>query len=154
MPGLRIGWLACRDEEVLRRVGRLKDYGSICPPVPSEVLARIAIRGRERIQRAHRERLAAGLEACRAFVQTHLDHLEWSEPSGGTFCFPRLRGDGVSAQAYAEALRKRSSLMLMPSSHFLSEDDRLRLCFGRDGAQLRARLARWSEDLMKHGAAQ
>ena len=37
LPGLRIGWLACRDPIFLRAVGVLKDYSTICPPVPSEV---------------------------------------------------------------------------------------------------------------------
>ena len=53
--------------------------------------------------------------------------------SRGTFCFPRLRAPNApSAEAYAEALRERAGLMLMPSSRFLCADDRLRVCFGRD----------------------
>lgn len=151
LPGLRIGWLASKNEDVMHRVSLLKDYSSICPPVPSEVLARIALDNKEPIQRAHRERLTAGLKVSREFCEQHDKYLEWSEPSGGTFCFPRLKSSGASAQAYAESLRKRSSLMLMPSSHFLTNDDRLRLCFGRDGAALRQHLARWSEDIEKYG---
>ena len=63
--------------------------------------------------------------------------------------FPRLRGTGASAEAYADALRARAGLMLVPSSHFFFGDERLRVCFGR--AATAARLARWGDDLAEHG---
>jgi len=39
LPGLRIGWLACQDREMLERFVRYKHYLSICNSAPSEVLA-------------------------------------------------------------------------------------------------------------------
>ena len=65
--------------------------------------------------------------------------------------FPRIRNAGVSAEAYAEALRARAGLMLMPSSHFAFADDRLRVCFGRDTEATVERLARWSDDVARYG---
>ena len=56
-----------------------------------------------------------------------------------------------SAEAYAATLRARAGLMLMPSTHFESRDDRLRVCFGRDTQLITDRLARWSKDIAVHG---
>ena len=58
MAGLRIGWLASRDRELLGRVAAFKDYTTICSSAPSEVLAIMApARGRSRpgpLARDHR----------------------------------------------------------------------------------------------------
>ena len=59
MAGLRIGWLATRDRDVLERCARFKDYTTICSSAPSEVLALIGLRGREAVLRTvapHRRR--------------------------------------------------------------------------------------------------
>jgi histidinol-phosphate/aromatic aminotransferase/cobyric acid decarboxylase-like protein len=39
MPGIRIGWLATRDEALMQRLLRLHDYSTICSSAPSEVRA-------------------------------------------------------------------------------------------------------------------
>ncbi len=43
LPGLRIGWIACRDRALLQRMEGMKHYLSICNSRPSEVLATIAL---------------------------------------------------------------------------------------------------------------
>ena len=37
MPGLRIGWVAMQDQELLQKVLQLKEYRTICSSAPSEV---------------------------------------------------------------------------------------------------------------------
>ena len=39
LPGLRLGWLATKDEQLLGRINELKDYTTICPAAPSSALA-------------------------------------------------------------------------------------------------------------------
>ncbi|MEW5725030.1 MAG: aminotransferase class I/II-fold pyridoxal phosphate-dependent enzyme, partial [Thermodesulfobacteriota bacterium] len=48
LAGLRLGWLAAGNREVLRAVAGLKDYTTICNPAPSEFLAALALRQRDR----------------------------------------------------------------------------------------------------------
>ena len=43
LPGLRIGWIASKDRDVISRMERAKHYLSICNSGPSEVLALIAL---------------------------------------------------------------------------------------------------------------
>jgi len=61
LAGLRLGWIATRDRDLLSRVARLKDYTTICSAAPSEILALIALRARDRV-----------LERTRAIVQDNL----------------------------------------------------------------------------------
>lgn len=49
LPGLRIGWLAARDRDLLVRCERYKHFLSICNSAPSEILARIALKNRDQI---------------------------------------------------------------------------------------------------------
>lgn len=37
MPGLRIGWVATQDADLLQQILQLKDYTTICSSAPSEV---------------------------------------------------------------------------------------------------------------------
>jgi len=53
------------------RIAQLKDYTTICPPTPSEVLALIALRARPTLLTRSHALLAAGLEAARAVVGAH-----------------------------------------------------------------------------------
>ena len=47
MAGLRIGWLATRDRDLLARCASFKDYTTICASAPSEILALIGLRPRD-----------------------------------------------------------------------------------------------------------
>lgn len=49
LAGLRIGWLATRDPHFLKEVGSYKLYTSICNSAPSEILAIMALRAKDRI---------------------------------------------------------------------------------------------------------
>ncbi|MBL0716178.1 MAG: aminotransferase class I/II-fold pyridoxal phosphate-dependent enzyme, partial [Desulfosarcina sp.] len=49
LPGLRIGWTATRDRDLLEHMGRLKDYTTICSSAPSEILGIMALQNRETI---------------------------------------------------------------------------------------------------------
>src|SRR5206468_10888480 len=49
MAGLRIGWLATRDHDLLARCAAFKDYTTICSSAPSEILALIGLRARDAV---------------------------------------------------------------------------------------------------------
>ena len=59
LPGLRVGWLATRDETVIHRSLNIKDYTTICNSAPSEVLATMGLDGREHILARNRESCSA-----------------------------------------------------------------------------------------------
>ena len=45
LPGLRIGWLATRNKDVMNMMQTFRDYTTICSPGPSELLATIGRSG-------------------------------------------------------------------------------------------------------------
>ena len=139
LPGLRIGWIACRDRHVLSRLERAKHYTTICNAAPSEVLARIAVKARARILERNRGIISANLPTFDAFFAGFPELFEWAPPDGGCVCFPRYRGaDGV--EALCRDLVEQAGVLLLPGSIYRSEltatpTDRFRIGVGRRDPQ-------------------
>lgn len=137
LPGLRIGWIASRDRGVLARMTQIKHYLSICNSAPSEVLATIALKARDRILSRNRDLTAENLRKLDAFFAKHSDRFEWYTPDGGCVAFPRyLGGDGV--ENFCERLVNETGVLLLPASMYRSEllptpRDRFRIGYGRFG---------------------
>jgi aspartate/methionine/tyrosine aminotransferase len=147
LPGLRIGWIACRDRDLLDRLERAKHYTSICNSAPSEVLALIGLRARDRLLQRNRDIVAANILLFKDFFDRRPDLFMWERPQGGCVCFPRYLGaDGVEAMC-ADLVRD-VGVLLLPSSIYRSEltatpTDRFRVGVGRIGSE--GALQRWGE---------
>ena len=146
LPGLRVGWLATRDRELLRLLEGHKHYTTICNAGPSEFLGAIAVREREAIWARTRAVVAANLPLFDAFFADHADLFEWVPPDGGCVAFPRYRGaDGV--EAFCHDLVETAGVLLLPASIYASAlapvpPDRFRIGVGRhDPAPALAALA-------------
>lgn len=134
MAGLRIGWLATRDRAVLDRCARLKDYTTICSSAPSEVLALIGLRARDRVLARSRSIVAANLAVLDDFFARRADAFTWVRPRGGSTGFPRLIPDGPagsSADAFTARLVEATGVLLLPSTTFGSGDSHVRIGLGR-----------------------
>ena len=134
MAGLRIGWLATRDRAVLDRCARMKDYTTICSAAPSEVLALIALRARERVLARSREIVTSNLGVLDDFLERRADAFTWVRPRGGSTGFPRLVPGGpagASADAFAARLVEATGVLLLPSTTFGFGDAHVRIGLGR-----------------------
>ncbi|MEV4596952.1 aminotransferase class I/II-fold pyridoxal phosphate-dependent enzyme [Amycolatopsis sp. NPDC049253] len=149
LPGLRVGWIACRDPEILGRLERAKHYTSICNSAPSEVLALIGLRARDAILARNRSVIEENVPKFAAFFESYPDLFDWAPPQGGCVCFPRYLGaDGV--EAMCTELVEQRGVLLLPASIYRSDltatpDDRFRVGVGRLGPD--EGLAAWAEFL-------
>ncbi len=138
LPGLRVGWLACRDRALLESLEKRKHYSSICNPGPSEHLAAIALRNRERIWERNRGIVAANRPLFGAFFARWADLFDWEPPMGGCVCFPRYKGGDV--EDFARRLALKEGVVVLPASVYFSEladvpTDHFRVGLGRSGAE-------------------
>jgi aspartate/methionine/tyrosine aminotransferase len=135
LPGLRIGWLVCRDRELLRRLERAKHYTSICNAAPSEVLARIALKARAEILAENRSLIARNVPVFDAFFADHPELFEWRAPDGGCVAYPRFLGE-EGVEEFCARLVEEAGVLLLPASVYRSElnplpADRFRIGVGR-----------------------
>ncbi len=131
LAGLRIGWLATRDHDVLTRCSSFKDYTTICSAAPSEVLALIGLRGRDTVLARSREIVGANLDRLDPFFDDWADRFTWVRPRGGSVGFPRLTVPGVSIDEWAAELVEAEGVLLLPASQFGYGGNHFRLGFGR-----------------------
>ncbi len=131
LPGLRIGWLATRDTELLAKLMVQKDYTTICSSAPSEVLALIALRARKEIIGRNQAVVQQNLQLARSFFGERQDWFEWLEPQGGSIAFPRFLGPGTVAD-FCQRLVEAESAMILPGAVF-EMPHHFRLGLGRKG---------------------
>jgi aspartate/methionine/tyrosine aminotransferase len=135
LPGLRVGWIACRDLGLLRRMERVKHYLSNCVAAPSELLAQIAMKAGDRIVARNRLIAERNLALLNTFFAEHDDLFDWHVPDGGVVGYPRYDGaEGV--ENFCGRLVEEHGVLLLPASIFQSDvspapQDRFRIGFGR-----------------------
>jgi aspartate/methionine/tyrosine aminotransferase len=131
MAGLRIGWLATHDRELLGRLAAFKDYTTICSSAPSEILSIIALRAGPRVLARSRGIIAANLDLLDAFFADWADRFTWVRPRAGSIGFPRLTVPGVRIDDWAAELVQAEGVLLIPGSQFEYPGNHFRLGFGR-----------------------
>ena len=151
MPGLRIGWLACKDHAMLQRLERYKHYLSICNSAPSEQLALIALKNREPILERNRTLVRENLALYDALFKQYPKLFDWQLPDGGCVGFIRYLGDD-GVESFCERLVEEAGVLFLPSSIYRSElgevpTDCFRFGFGRsyvpEGLEV---LGKWMSD--------
>jgi aspartate/methionine/tyrosine aminotransferase len=131
MAGLRIGWLATRDRELLDRCARFKDYTTICSSAPSEVLAIIGLRARKQVLARSLRIVADNLAILDDFFRRRADRFSWIPPRGGSIAFPRLL-DETPIDDFAAKLVEAEGVLLLPGSQFGHPGNHFRIGFGRE----------------------
>jgi len=129
LAGLRIGWLATRNRALLDRVARLKDYTTICSSAPSEILALIALRARDRVLARSRSIVEDNLRRAHEFMTANPDEVDWVPPNAGSVGFPRFRKR--NADEVSQQLAERESVLMLPGSVFGYDKAFFRLGLGR-----------------------
>ena len=130
MAGLRIGWLATRDRDLLARCAAFKDYTTICAAAPSEILALIGLRARDAVLARSRGIVAANLPLLDGFFERWAGTFSWVRPKGGSIAFPRL-DPAFEIERFAADLVEAEGVLLLPGTRFDHPGNHFRLGYGR-----------------------
>lgn len=139
LAGLRIGWIAAQNKNLLQEILDYKHYLSICNSAPSERLAVVALGVRDKILERNRALLRRNLAMLDEFFADYPALFDWRHPDGGCVAYPRFRGNG-GVEAFCTSLVNESGIFLLPASIYRSElmdtpKDRFRIGFGRKNLQ-------------------
>jgi aspartate/methionine/tyrosine aminotransferase len=148
LAGLRIGWIATRDRDLFARAASLKHYTTICSSAPSEVLALIALRARERVLERALGIVRPNLERLARFFGEWSAVFDWVPPAAGTVAFPRLR-TAASIEKTAEELVASHGVLILPGSLFDHSGNHFRIGLGR--SSLSTGLERFEDFLRSRG---
>jgi aspartate/methionine/tyrosine aminotransferase len=130
LPGLRVGWIACKDLNILKQLEQQKHYLSICNSAPSEILALIALRNIDKIIKRNKQIVQSNLKLLDAFFIKNKNILEWVRPTGGCTGFVKIKLN-MSADEFCKQLRDSKGVLILPSSLYDCKDAYFRIGFGR-----------------------
>jgi aspartate/methionine/tyrosine aminotransferase len=129
LPGLRLGWLASRDVEIIRRCLEFKYYTTICSSAPSEFLSALALRHREKLVDRNLEIVRKNLPLLDSFIKRRSDLFEWVKPDSSPTDFVRFKPErGVLN--FCEEVVRDCSVMLLPGTVY-DQPQHIRFGFGR-----------------------
>ncbi len=130
LAGLRIGWLATKDANLLAAVASYKDYTTICNSAPSEILALMALRAKETVLARSLGLVQKNLGLVEAAMRTMPEDFAWFAPRAGSIAFPRWLGEQPVAD-FTEALVQSEGVLLLPGTVYQVEGNYFRLGLGR-----------------------
>ena len=148
LAGLRIGWIATRNQQVYTKVAALKDYTTICNSAPSEFLAEVALRQREKLVERNLQIITRNLPILDDFIARHANQFVWQKPKAGSIAFPRLLGEDI--EQFCDTLVKTTGVLLLPGTMYDDHDNHFRIGYGRKN--MPAAVARLAEFLKTRGA--
>ncbi len=131
VPGIRLGWLASRDAELLETLLAAKEQIVIANSVVDEAIGAAVLEARG----MWLPRLRAEVAAHRSIVDAWIaaSSFEWVRPTGGAVGFPRIRpdrADGVDLDRFHRILFEEHGTIVGPGHWFGQPDDAFRLGFG------------------------
>ena len=130
LAGLRIGWIASKDQALLARIATYKEYLSSCNSAPSEILALVGLRARAEVLARSRALLATNLELLDDFFTRWNGVFEWVRPRAGCVGFPRLDAS-LPVEELAVRLVEEERVLLVPGSVYGFPGNHFRIGFGR-----------------------
>lgn len=143
LAGLRIGWIATHNRAVYERMALLKDYTTICNSAPSEFLAELALRHRDKLAARNLEIIQRNLSIVDSFLARHADLFSWVRPRAGSMGFPKLlQGD---VDDFCDRLVRKAGVLLLPGAMYDDTGNHFRLGLGRKN--LSKAIARFEEFL-------
>ena len=134
LAGLRIGWIATQDRDIYRSMAAFKDYTTICNSAPSEFLATLALRHKERLVQRNREIIFSNLRLLQRFFSEYSHVFSWKAPKAGPIAFPRFLPD-MNVEDFCLELVERKGVLLLPGNYYGFGNSHFRLGFGRRNFQ-------------------
>ncbi len=129
LAGLRIGWIATQNQDLYQKISHLKDYTTICNSAPSEFLAELALRHREKLVARNLEIITSNLTLLEKFFSLHNETFSWIKPKAGPIAFPHLIGQDMDT--FCDELVKEQGVMLLPGTAYDHPGNHFRIGFGR-----------------------
>ena len=130
LAGLRVGWFASRDRELLDRMVRMKHYTTICDAAPSEYLSKIALRHSDALLARSREIIRRNLLTADKFFARHRNVFEQKAIDAGPIAFHKLLLP-MPAGEFCDLAVEKKGVLLLPGRVYGTDGPYFRMGYGR-----------------------
>lgn len=142
LAGLRMGWIATRDEELLTALRERRDYDTISCGVLDDIFASLALKNKDRIFARNREIMLKNREILDKWVQKE-KHVSYVRPVAGTTALLFYDLDIPSRELCTDLLRK-TGVFFTPGECFEQEGS-VRIGYAYDSKTLEEGLEKFSQ---------
>lgn len=130
LAGLRIGWIAAKNKEIINEINHYKDFTTICNSGISELIGIFALKHREKVLTNSLKILKDNVELLNEFFNKYSDIFYFIAPRGGTIAFPELLIDRDIEEFCIELVNK-TGVLLLPGNYYDYDNRHFRIGFGR-----------------------
>ena len=144
LPGIRIGWLATKSQEVLDGVLAVREQVTITNSALGETIATAVLARREEFLARAKAHVRANLAVVTRWMATEREHLQWIPPEGGVVSLPRIIADRAARdpETLYRSLAEDHHVFVIPGRCFEVDNQFFRLGFGAAQEELAAGLKR------------
>jgi aspartate/methionine/tyrosine aminotransferase len=134
-PGIRIGWIICRDQQLMTDLLAAKEQISLCNSVVDEEIAFYLLKNKQYFITPNHAHIRANFAYLKNWFERQ-PYLEWVEPQAGVVCFPRLKTDySIDADKLYTMLYEQYGTIVGPGHWFERERTYMRIGFGYPTAE-------------------
>jgi aspartate/methionine/tyrosine aminotransferase len=132
LPGIRIGWIVCKNRNLMETFLAAKEQVCITNSVVDEEIAYQYLKRKEELFQGVQATILKNFKVLKEFMDKQ-DVLEWVEPRGGCVCFPRIKGNvDIDIDEFHNILLNRYATYV-GKGHWFEEDGRyLRIGYSWD----------------------
>jgi len=130
LAGLRIGWIATKNNEIYKKMAAFKDYTSICNSAPSEFLATIALKHRHRLVQRNLNIIKENLALWDRFFSDYAHLFSWPKPKAGPIAFPSIKWN-QDVEDFCIDLINSKGVLLLPGNYYDFGNKNFRIGYGR-----------------------
>jgi len=130
LAGLRIGWLATRDMNLIDKLIKMKHYTSICSSAPSEFLSIVALKHSDEILNRNVKIIEDNLKLAEDFFEKYPTLFEFNRPMAGSVAFIKMNIT-MAIEEFCDALVSDKGVLLLPSNIYSFKGQYFRMGFGR-----------------------
>lgn len=140
LPGIRTGWLATQNKEVLAEVLAIREQVSIANNALSEVIAASVLKRKDEFLEKARLRIGNNREVVATWMKNQED-FEWIYPEAGVVCLPRIKEHiPIVPETLFRRLAEEYKTFVVPGRCFEMDERHFRIGFGADADEIRSGL--------------
>ena len=130
IPGIRLGWIICRNENLIDNFLAAKEQVHICNSIVDEEIAFQYLRKKDQYFPSIQSMVKNNFCILEKWMDPH-PRLEWIKPTGGVVCFPRFKKDiDLDEERFYQTLLHTFKTYLGPGHWFEQSKLFFRLGFG------------------------
>lgn len=125
-PGLRLGWIASKNPELMEKILAYRHFTSTCPNLPCQWIASELLKKSNAIIQRNNDIVRYNADLLKTFIREHSNLFAYVPPKGATMAYVRLLGN-QSAQTFCQEILENTGVLIVPSSVLENSDEYLRI---------------------------